>query len=439
MASDDRSSAREILLVHLERLYALARLLTPSEPAATELVVAAAASAGPVPPAVSGAPEAKQWALRRVLAAHRADPAFEALAWPDTPRRRAANRTSASPAVDQPLQSHREALARQTVTDRLPAVFATLRTSERVLLFLADAEELAPKAIAEVTGQPETAAAEQVQRARAALLQGLRADLRPSEQALVRAYLPTGALQGVLQAHIQTLGAPLPGGLRHSVVSATSAPPRARRPGSAAEAAAAADEADAGAARPAGVPTSRGSQVLTRALVAIVLVALVGTAGYITAQWIDRGPETNLIMLSAEHAAERPSPNLATRRLDEAERYVQEELNLRPILPSIDQATLEGVTLAELAGSVTVPAFFYEQADGTPVMLYALSYRLLDRYSGRIQLDLDVLRQIEDDTHFDLHDLGHAQVLVWRHRDVIFIAVTDGDAATLRDRIVMPS
>jgi DNA-directed RNA polymerase specialized sigma24 family protein len=436
MASDAPSSAREILLVHLESLYTLARLLTPRSTIATELVVAAAASAAPVPADVSTAAEGKVWALRLLLATHRADPASEALAWPDAPRRRSVERQPPDPAVDQPLQSHREDLARQTVTDRLPAVFATLRTSERVLLFLADMEGLAPDAIAQVTGQTESAAAEQVQRARAAVLQGLRADLRPSEQALVRAYVPEGGLREALQAHMQSLGAPLPGGLRHSVVSATSAPGQAPQKAREEDPPAATGER---ASSPSSVPTGRGSRLLTRALVAIVLVALVGTAGYITAQWIDRGPETNLIMLSAEHAAERPSPNLATSRLDEAERYVQDELNLRPILPSIDQATLEGVTLAELAANVTVPAFFYEQADGTPVMLYALSYRLLDRYSGRIQLDLDVLRQIEDDTHYDLHDLGHAQVLVWRHRDVIFIAVTDGDAATLRDRIVMPS
>ncbi|NBB87685.1 MAG: hypothetical protein GVY12_15870 [Bacteroidetes bacterium] len=434
MASDAPSSAREILLVHLEPLYSLARLLTPRPTAATELVVAAAASAAPVPADVSTAAEGKVWALRLLLATHCADPASEPLAWPDAPRRRAAERQPSAPAVDQPLQEHREDLARQTVSDRLPAVFATLRTSERVLLFLADAEGLDADAIAQVTGQTEDAATEQVQRARAAVLQGLRADLRPSEQALVRAYVPEGGLREALQAHMQSLGAPWPGGLRHSVVSATSAPGRAPEEARKENAA-----AERSASAPSSVPTGRGSRLLTRALVAIVLVALVGTAGYITAQWIDRGPETNLIMLSAEHAAERPSPTLATSRLDEAERYVQDELNLRPILPSIDQATLEGVTLAELAANVTVPAFFYEQADGTPVMLYALSYRLLDRYSGRIQLDLDVLRQIEDDTHYDLHDLGHAQVLVWRHRDVIFIAVTDGDAATLRDRIVMPS
>jgi len=434
MASDAPSSAREILLVHLEPLYTLARLLTPRPTTATELVVAAAASATPVPADVSTAAEGKGWALRLLLETYRADPAAEALAWSDTPRRRLVEPQPSDPLVDQPLQSHREDLARQTVADRLPAVFATLRTSERVLLFLADAAELSPDAIAQVTGESEAAATEQVQRARAAMLRGLRADLRPSEQALVRANLPKEALGESLQAHMQSLATPVPGGLRHSVVSATSAPRQAPQK-------ARTEDAAAGkrTAAPSTVPTGGGAQWLTRALVAIVLIAVVGTAGYITAQWIDRGPETNLIMLSAEHAAERPKPNLATSRLDEAERYVRDELNLRPILPSIDQATLEGVALAEVASSVTVPAFFYEQADGTPVMLYALSYRLLDRYSGRIQLDVDVLRQIEDDTHYDLHDLGHAQVLVWRHRDVIFIAVTDGDAATLRDRIVMPS
>jgi len=435
MASDDRSSAREILLVHLERLYAFARLLTPSADAANELVVATAENAPSPPDDVRSATAGRAWALKRLLATYRADPMGGELAWPE-PREGLPPGPPEAPSVDQPLQSHRESLAQDTVAARLPAVFATLRTGERVLLFLSDAEGFNTETIASILAHDVPSTEARIRHARRALLEGLRADLRPSEQALIRAYIPEGALSDALQSHVHSLFTPLPGGLRHSVVSATSSPTRAAKsapmPTASGRAASRASDANKKDAR-------KGSGLLTRALIGVVLVALVGTAGYLAAQWIDRGPETNLILLAADHAADRPSPTLSTSRLDEAERFVQEELNLRTILPSIDQASLDGVMLTELVSGVTVPAFVYAQDDTEPVTLYALSYRLLDQYSGRVELSMDVLRQIEDDTHFDLHDLGHAQVLVWRHRDIIFIAVTEGNASDLRDRILMPS
>jgi hypothetical protein len=63
----------------------------------------------------------------------------------------------------------------------------------------------------------------------------------------------------------------------------------------------------------------------------------------------------------------------------------------------------------------------------------------LDLYSDRLSLEADIQNQIVAEQHYDLHDLGEKQVLVWRHRDDIYLAVTRGEAETLQGRITFAS
>ena len=154
---------------------------------------------------------------------------------------------------------------------------------------------------------------------------------------------------------------------------------------------------------------------------------------------LERPPETNLVVLSAEQA-DAIRPVITTTRPAEAEQFVADQLQWRLTLPSIDQATLKGVGLIELTENMQVPVFLYrDDLTGDPLTIYAYTYALLNRHEDRLQLAPDVLRQIQDDRHFDLHDLGEQRVLVWRHRDDIFVAVTLGEAEALQERIVFPT
>ncbi len=134
-------------------------------------------------------------------------------------------------------------------------------------------------------------------------------------------------------------------------------------------------------------------------------------------------------------------PSLKTESPEEAEAYVQDQLQWRLTLPSIDQAVLSGVGLREVAPAITVPVFLYQDTaqDDRRIALYVFSYALLDRHGDRIQLEPEIQRQITDDGRFDLHDLGKRNVLVWRNRDDIYVAVTPGNPEALRKRIVFPS
>ena len=109
-------------------------------------------------------------------------------------------------------------------------------------------------------------------------------------------------------------------------------------------------------------------------------------------------------------------------------------------MPGIDGAVLSGVAIVEIAPAVEIPAFiFQDPASDGRITLYAYTYALLDRYETRLQLERDILQQIQNERHFDLHDLGENKVLVWRNRDEIYVAVTTGEAESLRDRISFPS
>ncbi len=87
--------------------------------------------------------------------------------------------------------------------------------------------------------------------------------------------------------------------------------------------------------------------------------------------------------------------------------------------------------------------FLYDDAldetDDGAITLYVFSYALLDQHKEHIQLEPEILRQIQDDEQFDLHDLGRRNALVWRNRDDIYVAVTPGAPEALRKRIVLPS
>jgi hypothetical protein len=112
----------------------------------------------------------------------------------------------------------------------------------------------------------------------------------------------------------------------------------------------------------------------------------------------------------------------------------------RITIPSINEATLQGVSIREVADDADVPVLLFQDiASGKSITIYVYSYAFLDRHERRLVLERDILRQIEAEGNFDLHDLGETKALIWRYRDDIFVAITSGDAEELRGRISPPT
>ncbi len=171
----------------------------------------------------------------------------------------------------------------------------------------------------------------------------------------------------------------------------------------------------------------------------VAIIAVAGLLGYGFTRLTTREPDRNLISLSARQA-ELIEPTFRTTSAEQAERYIFDRLGIRVTVPTIRGATLQGLSIREVTRSANVPVLLFQDVDSNRTLtIYVYTYAFLDRHERRLVLERDILRQIEDEGNFDLHDLGREKALIWRHRDDIFIAITEGDAEELRGRIAFPS
>lgn len=401
---------RDALLQHLTSVYALAQSVSPHAEAASHLTAATFQQAfeqlSDDPQARPESMSDKQWLFHLLMQVRRATPAEE----------------SATPPV--PLYALRHQLAGNYVERTFPRVFATLPGGLRVLLLLCEVEGLSCAEAGQILGLSKDEACERLKQARTAAESSLRNEATLRERHLLDTSLAEDWLRTALRRTVAEDLASVPPTLVPILMDAAAqpvAPPQIKKP-----------EIHAPEATPT---TSRAVHIGFAAL----LILTAGLIGYVATTLLERAPETNLIVLSAQQA-DTVNPILTTTNPGQAEAFVQEQLQWRLTLPSIEGATLHGVGILDITSGASVPVFLY-QDDGTEasITLYAYTYALLNRNQDQIQLAPDILRQIETDRHFDLHDLGEQKVLVWRSRDDIFVAVTTTDAATLRERIVFPS
>ena len=119
-----------------------------------------------------------------------------------------------------------------------------------------------------------------------------------------------------------------------------------------------------------------------------------------------------------------------------AAEYIASELDWRLTVPRIEGASLQGASRHEIISDTFIPLLTYhDEATNELIPVFVYDYALLGRVRDRLRFEAETLRQIEDENHFELHDMGSKQVLVWRNRDDIFVAVTRGGAESLQDRI----
>ena len=411
MGDPDRFSA---LLDHLDRLYAFAQVLTSDAEQAERLVEATyrrAAEHTPSEAASEGAAKARLFQIMLEEA-----------------------RTSTSGAVPpKGLTAYRESLATAFLNRALPAAFVALPLQERIVLVLCEGEGLSCAQAGEVLDVDPAEACHRLETARAVLMNLLRASTRPVERSLLETSLPEHALKNALQRVVQDGFAPLPPTLRPALVAQEPAlsvqaparpPDRNRRPPQPA------------AERAPGALRKR----LQRGGVALAIILVSGLLGYLfSSPPPERGANASVVTLAVERARGADLV-LRTDAADRAERFVHNHFGQRLTVPAIAEATLSGVGVEKIADEASVPVFvFYDEITGQSITLYAYSYAFLQQHQDQVELEGDILRQIEDDAHVDIHDLGENKVLVWRHRDDIYVAVTQGNAESLRQRISFPS
>lgn len=411
--SDAPTERPDPLLEHLDRLYTFAQAMVLDASAAARLVEVTYARAYATPPEERPLLEEQTWLYNLMMQAHREEQAG--------PERAAAE--GGAPQAPVPADFRRR-LAEQLVDRKLPTALASLPEDHRLLLLLSDGEGLSCREAGRVLELEEETACQRLEIAQATLQELLLSSVTTVERPLIEEHLPPGWVRAALQRLTQSEFIPLPPTLRQSVAAIAREQRSRPRP-----------EARLRARRRA---PGRAWMFVRRAFAALVLIGTAGLLGYTIADLSRPEPDTNLITLSAEQAG-RIQPTFRTGSPEQAERFIHDRLGWRLTVPTIDGASLAGVGISEVVPGVEAPAFLFENASGEPIVLFAYSYAFLDRFDDRIHLDADVLRQIEDDQHFDLYDLEEDKVLVWRNRDDIYMAVTRDDAESLSERIFFPS
>ncbi|MXW64070.1 MAG: hypothetical protein F4Z69_04525 [Bacteroidetes bacterium SB0668_bin_1] len=176
-------------------------------------------------------------------------------------------------------------------------------------------------------------------------------------------------------------------------------------------------------------------KVLRVAVPALLIILASGLIASGLSNLTKRSQETNLISLSIRQA-EHIEAGFETAEPDEVENYVRESLRRRIDVPAIEGAELTGVSIHDAGDGARIPVLLYRNTNESgDIVLYAYSYAFLDTHGHRFQLTGDVLERIETEDLFDLRDSGETNVLVWRQRDDIFIAVTESDIEALENRI----
>ena len=415
MSDPDRLSA---LLDHLDRLYAFAQVLTSDAEQAERLVEATYRRAAEHTPSEAASEGAAKARLFRIMLEE-------------------ARSSTSGTVPPKGLTSYRQSLATAFLNRALPAAFVALPLQERIVLLLCEGEGLSCAQAGEVLDVDPAEACHRLETARAVLMNLLRASTRPVERSLLETSLPEHALKNALQRVVQDGFAPLPLTLRSTLV--------AQEPALSVQVVGQAVGRPADRNRRPPQPSSERApgalrKRLQRGGVALAIILVSGLLGYLfSSPPPERGSNVSVVTLSVERARGADLV-LRTDAADRAERFVYNHFGQRLTVPTIAEATLSGVGVEKIADEASVPVFvFYDEITGQSITLYAYSYAFLQQHQDQVELEGDILRQIEDDAHVDIHDLGENKVLVWRHRDDIYVAVTQGNAESLRQRISFPS
>lgn len=393
-ASDAESRMR--MMGHADSLYSMAHVLTLDAAEAAALVEAVYRRAGDEDPPPAG--KEKEWLLRLM-------------------REEAGStegRVRPRPAA---TGDFRRKLALRAVQRVMPAAFASLDVADREILMLVHVERFDSEHVAAITGDAPDDVAPRLENAENAFRNGIYRSLFSSEVALLQ-QLPEGWLREAINDMVANDLPAMPPTVRTELIPErveTRVEPRREQPSKR--------------------PRPRGAPRLQRMGVALLIIFFTGLFAYGAARILERPPETNALLLSAD-AASSMHLDLVSDDARELETFVQEQLNWRLTVPVIEGTALMGVQIREIGEGIRVPAIFYEDEQGEgPITVVAYTYALLDRAGDRLQFEPATLSQIQDPGHYDLHDLGRQQLLVWRHRNNIFVAVTRGQAETLQDRV----
>ncbi len=410
------ASESSALAQYVHVLYPLAQVLVgPKE--ADALLHRTYEQAAAVPPSDRPSNE-REWLVRLLIDARNESPES------DIP-------TSASDTTGTG-DAFRRDIAEQVARDKLPVAFASCALRERLILTI-DALTDTPDALLSTALDTTTAEAASLRdRAHSTLRASLRDVLTGPERMLFDMALPDDALRVHLHAFLTDRFQPTPPSIQSDVADIL-ASNRVENDVS---------------SRSLSLPTERlseGTRLLRRwmnsyrGLAVLAVVALLFVVGLGNFSFFAPEPassSTSVVDLSVRSAPD-VAPTHPTTSPSEAAAYIQRTWNRQVAVPTITEASLQGVGHVPLSDSSTVPVLLYADDDSNHrIAAYAFNYALLDQSGNRAVLAPSLRTKLAaPDTLLARQHADHSAVL-WRHRDDIFVVVAPhATTPPLRTRI----
>lgn len=421
-----------VFLQHLDAVYAVARVLTADEDAARELVTTTFRQAADAPKRPPDPDALRTWLLRRLMKTHR---------------------TGSADSPEQPaLSDVRHEMAENILQRLLPTAFASRPSNERVLLTLCAVHACSPAEAAEILDLDKSTVEERLRAARTHLWETVKASATPPERRLLQNQLSAEDASAALPSVLPDALKQAPPSLRPAAAAVLEQ--HAPRASAQTPSETPPETGDTGrfgavsASRPSDRSSSRLKQsglrdYARRSGAALVIIVVAGLMAYLLADALQPSDSSsapaNLIELSVQQA-DRAQPAVSTRDPDEAQRYLRDQTGRTLAIPTISHAHLVGAGTVDLTDQISVPTvFFADSTTGERITTYVLDYALLDRAQDRLTLATDVRRTLEQERTVETRTIGARGVLLWRERADIYVAVTSGNADSLKSRMALSS
>ena len=419
-SADKQRPFSEVLHHHLPGLYRLAQLLAVDTSKAAALVKETYRRALELPAEERARLKSRTELYRFLFAVHAERSGEEA--------------TSRLPSSGTPhpnLNVLHSRIAQQYVEKALPLALISLPPSQQLLLLLHAVDQMPPTEAGHALGLDPEEARHELTAAQTALLEQTLAQVSRPVQQILRPHFPEDGGMALLRHLFQNHLASVPSSLR-TAVSDLSPDQDAASPRS--------NVFSTPHSSPQELGTDQQYVTLRRYLkytAIILLLIFVGALARLlfqnTQQQEVAAPQ-DLLTLSIQQAPTL-QPALRTSSPEAARTFIQRNLERQATIPAIEDASLAGVGLDEVAPGIEVPVLFYDDAQAGTFPVYVYSYALLNRFSERIHLAKDLLNHLAEESTPAAREPGDRTALVWRNRATIYVAVPAKEAGALRQRI----
>ena len=307
----------------------------------------------------------------------------------------------------------------------MPAAFSGLSINERTILTLCIAENMSCADAAQILDQDSDRVCQALERATESLKSRLLGGATPVEKVYFRSPLDSKLLSGAIQRfHRESFG-PLPPTVEPIIRSKLDPA-----------------ETEESQQQKSIVSTStskRSSKFGYRqVLIGVFLIIVSGLFGYLGTSFLSETINTDVLTLSGQ-MADDITITLSTNNISEAEEFITTHLSRQLEAPAITGGELQGVSLYEVVDDVQVPVLLYEDSsdpENDYIALFVYNYALLDQHEDRLELGNEVWEQINTEGAAQDYQINRSlKSIIWRKRDDIYIAYTNGNAESLKQRI----